>query len=315
MFFDYVQYEYHLAATLLVCAMLGMGTTLELSDFRRVIRAPQGVLLVLAMQLVLTPLLAIGLSRLLNVPPGVSVGLLVVAAIPGGLFSNVFTYFARGNVALSISATAVCTLACLVTTTLVLRVYGASQIPGDFHMPVGRILFEITVCLLLPLTLGMMARRYLPKAYEWIGRFCIRGSVVLLFVIIIGAITSGRVEVAAYGWRSPVALVAFGLISYYICFPIAYLLRMSLNDMITVGIEVVVRNAHLAILLKASLFPAVAGQRDPIADGVLYVILFYGGVSLVVGGAIVVLRRIELRVQEARAERRAAAETGGEDGS
>lgn len=297
---DYAQYEYTLAATLLICAMLGMGTTLDPGDFRRVLRTPQGVLLMLGMQLLLTPLLAIGLSRLLGVRAGIAVGMLVVAAIPGGLFSNVFTYFARGNVALSISATAVCTLGCLITTTLVLKVYGASLVPPKFAMPVGRILFEITCCLLLPLSLGMLCRRYLPRVHERLGKICIRGSVVLLLVIVVGSITSGRLDISAYGWRSIVAMIAFGIISYYVCFPLGFAMRMSKNDMVTIGIEAVVRNAHLGILLKASLFPAIAGVDDPIADGVLFVILFYGGVSLVIGPAIVVFRRLELSVWEAK---------------
>jgi BASS family bile acid:Na+ symporter len=300
MTWDYAHYEYHLAATLLICAMLGMGTTLDLGDFRRVYRAPQGVLLMLGMQLLLTPLLAIGLARLLGVPKEIAVGMLVIAAIPGGLFSNVFTYFARGNVALSISATAVCTLGCLVTTTLVLKVYGASQVPEDFEMPVARILFEITCCLLMPLALGILSRRYLPRVHKRLGTIFLRGSVVLLAVIIVGSITSGRLDMTAYGWRSLMALVLLGVISYYACFPLGFVLRMPRNDTITIGIEAVVRNAHLGILLKASLFPAIVGVVDPIANGVLFVILFYGGVSLVIGVAVVVLRRLELRLWEAR---------------
>jgi BASS family bile acid:Na+ symporter len=300
MTWDYAHYEYYLAATLLISAMLGMGATLNMGDFRRVFHAPQGVLLMLGMQLLLTPLLAIGLARVLGVPQGIAVGMLVVAAIPGGLFSNMFTYFARGNVALSISATAVCTLGCLITTTLVLKMYGASQVPDDFEMPVGRVLFEITCCLLLPLALGMLSRRYLPRIYERLGTFCIRVSVVLLLVIIVGSITSGRLDMSAYGWRSITAMIAFGIISYYVCFPLGFLMRMPTNDMVTIGLEVVVRNAHLGILLKASLFPAIAGVADPVADSVLFVILFYGGVSLVIGVAVVVIRRLELRLWEAK---------------
>ncbi len=310
MAWNYAHYEYYLAATLLIAAMVGMGATLNLGDFRRVFHAPQGVLLMLGMQLLLTPLLAIGLARALSVPQGIAVGLLVVAAIPGGLFSNMFTYFARGNVALSISATAVCTLGCLITTTLVLKLYGASQVPSDFQMPVGRVLFEITCCLLLPLALGMLSRRYLPRIYERLGTFCIRASVVLLLVVIVGSITSGRLDMSAYGWRSIAAMVAFGVISYYVCFPLGFLMRMPMNDMITIGLEAVVRNAHLGILLKASLFPAIVGVADPVADGVLFVILFYGGVSLVIGVAVVALRRLELRLWEAKMAAKEKDDTG-----
>jgi BASS family bile acid:Na+ symporter len=172
-------------------------------------------------------------------------------------------------------------------------------------MPVVRILFEIMCCLLLPLGLGMLTRRYLPAVHAKLGTICIRCSVVLLAIFIVGCLTSGRVDVRAYDWRTPAALIAFSVVSYYLCFPLGLLLRLRVDDMVTVGLEVVVRNAHLGILLKASLFPAVAGVADPIADGVLYVILFYGGVSIVFGGIQVIGRRVELRLYEARCAARA----------
>ena len=102
----YADFEFFLSAALLVSAMFGMGTTLTIRDFLDVARSPQGVLLVLAMQVLITPLLAIALAKIFMLPDGIAIGLLLVAAMPGGLFSNILTFLGRGNVALSVKPAA-----------------------------------------------------------------------------------------------------------------------------------------------------------------------------------------------------------------
>lgn len=291
MTFEYAQFEYLLSAALLVLAMFGMGTTLRPVDFAGVARAPQGVLLVIFLQILVTPLLAIALSRVFSLPREVAIGMLLVAALPGGLFSNVMAFLGRGNVALSVSATAICTLGCLVTTTFVLKTFGSTQLPQDFSMPTGRILSEISLCLLLPLTLGMVFLRVWPQHARQTAKLCIRGSLVLLALIIMGSASSGRLDIGQFGWRTPIAIVLFQLSAIWICYLLGAIVRLPIADSFTVAIEVVVRNAHLGVLLKASLFPAGGGEAGLIGNGVLYVVLFYGLASLAIGGFEVLAKR------------------------
>lgn len=291
MTFEYAQFEYFLSAALLVLAMFGMGTTLRPKDFAGVARAPQGVLLVIFLQILVTPLLAIALARAFFLPREVALGMLLVAALPGGLFSNVMAYLGRGNVALSVSATAISTLGCLVTTTFVLKTFGSTQLPQTFSMPTGKILSEISLCLLLPLMLGMAFLRMWPQRACQTSKLCIRGSLVLLGLIIVGSAMSGRLDVGRYGWRTPVAIVLFQMMGIWCCYLFGAIVRLPLADSFTVAIEVVVRNAHLGVLLKASLFPASSGEAGLIGNGVLYVVLFYGLASLAVGGIEVLAKR------------------------
>ncbi|MBP85383.1 MAG: hypothetical protein CMJ64_01490 [Planctomycetaceae bacterium] len=290
---DFASVEYHLSIMLLVTAMVGMGATLTVQEFGDICRAPHGVLSVLIAQIVVTPLLAIALAYLFRLPSGVSFGLLLIAAMPGGLFSNLITYFGRGNVALSITATAVSTLLCLISTSFVLRVYGATYLPDDFAMPVGRILFEIACFLLSPLLLGMAIRRVWPDQAPFVSRNFIRLSAILLGLFVVGAIGSGRIEIASHGWRTPLALLLFGALSMWTGVGVATLFRLSPDDRFTVSIEVQVRNGSLALLLKAALFPAVADVADPIGDGVLYVVLFYAGASLALGAYEACIKRLK----------------------
>ncbi len=281
-FVNYPAFEYYISAALLICAMFGMGTTLRPPDFLGVARTPHAVVLIFVMQVLATPLLAIALANGLSVPREIAVGLLLTAALPGGLFSNLLTYIGRGNVALSVAATAVSTFACIGTTTFVLKTFGSTRLPDDFSMPVTYILSDIGLYSLLPLTAGMVLRRFRPSHHALVSKYCIRASMLLLGLLILGALTAGRIQISAYGWRAPLAIILLQIFSIWLCLVPATLLRLSLPDTFTVCIEVVVRNAHLGVLLKAVLFPS--GQADVIGDGVLYVVLFYGFASLVIGG-------------------------------
>ena len=139
--------------------MLGMGALLAPRDFVEVARRPRGLAVGLGLQLVAVPLLAAAVGRLLAPEAGIMAGLVLVAAVPGGTMSNVVTYLGRGNIALSIALTAICSIGALVTTPLLLRLYVRDLLPDDFSMPVGRVAFEIGVSLLVPLFLGMVMGR------------------------------------------------------------------------------------------------------------------------------------------------------------
>jgi BASS family bile acid:Na+ symporter len=284
MSWNYADWEYQLSVGLLVSSMVGMGTTLTARDFFQVMRSPVAMLLAIFVQVLITPLLALGLAKLLSVPPEIRVGLLIVSSLPGGMFSNLLTYLGRGNVALSVAATAVCSLGCLFTTTFVLNVYALAFLPPDFAMPAQRILLDIGLYLLFPLAIGMILRRVAPRGYARIGTLCIRLSVVLLGVIILGAVTSGRIQVDAYGWRTPLVLLLFGVASLWVTYGICLLMKQTLANSFTLGIEVVLRNSHLGVMLKAALFPADAAGSNALGDGVFFVVLFYGLASLLIAG-------------------------------
>lgn len=293
MFENFDRYEYYVTASLCFLALSGMGTTLTPTEFRKVARRPRTLLLIGVCQLVVGPLLAIGLSRYFEQSVGIAVGMLLVTALPGGLFSNIFALLSRSHVALSISATAVCTLGSLVTTSLVLKTFGAAHLPDQFRMPVQHILFEIGVCLLLPLMIGMIVRQRSPQLARPLGRFCVRAATILLAFYVVAAFQSGRIDLAAFGWRTHVAIILLDLLQIAACILLAWPFRVTSLESFTCQIEVVIRNVHLGLLLKASLFPAVTSAA--IANEVMFVLLYYGGASVVTGVVMTLVRHLELR--------------------
>jgi len=279
-FENYADYEYGLASAQLLFAMLGMGAVLAPRDFAEVFRRPRVLLLGLALQLIGAPLIAAILSNTLPIPAGIAAGLALVAAVPGGTFSNIVTYMARGNIALSISLTAVTTLACLATTPILLRLVAGVHLPTDFVMPVGDIALQIGIILLVPLFVGMYLGMRFPSRRELISNWSIRTSVALIGALIVGSAGAGRLDPTAYGLIGPVAGIALAGGLQALAFAVTALAGLRIQDRVAIGIEVTIRNSNLAVMVKALIFPAVTGVADPIGDGMFFIALLYGGLAL-----------------------------------
>jgi len=286
----YPDYEHLLASAQLAFAMLGMGAVLAPRDFVGVMRSPRALAIGLAVQLVAVPLLASGLGVMLPVPAGIAAGLVLVASVPGGTMSNVFTYLGRGNIALSISLTAVTTVGSLLTTPALLRLLVGAHLPADFEMPTGRIALEIGAILLAPLAAGMLFGERFPDWRSGFSRWCIRASLGVIVIMVVGAGGSGRLDPSAYGKLAPVAIVLLAFVFQQTAYAACRLGGLGMRDRLAIAIEVTVRNTNLAILVKASLFPATANP-DPIGDGMFFVALLYGGGALLVAALPVALGR------------------------
>lgn len=287
----YVQYEYWFAAFQLVMAMLGMGATLSARDFRDVVREPKPVSLGLIVQLVLVPVAALIFLRALGVHGGVAVGIALIAAIPGGTTSNIFTFFARGNSALSISITGLTTLACLFTTPLILTALISDNLPPDFTMPTAQIVNEIAFTLLLPLALGMAYLHMYPRAAVLVSKWCIRASLLGIVLIAVGSLSAGRLNLAVFGMDNVVLVVSFTLALAATGWLAPRLLRLSRPDSTAIEFEVLVRNVNLGVLLKASLFPASAAATGALGDAVLFTLLLYGGLQLAIAPIMIAIYR------------------------
>jgi BASS family bile acid:Na+ symporter len=287
----YVQHEYWFAVFQLVMAMFGMGATLTARDFRDVVREPKSVSLGLVVQIVLVPLAAFVFLRALGVQGGVAIGLALIASIPGGTTSNIFTFFARGNSALSISITGLTTLACLITTPLILTALISDSLPADFNMPTGQIVTEIAFTLLLPLALGMLYLYLYPRQAVAVSKWCIRASLFGILLIVIGSISAERLNLDAFGMDNVMLVVCFIVALMATGWLAPRLFRLSRADSTAIEFEVIVRNINLGVLLKASLFPASAAATGQLGDSVLFTLLLYGGLQLMVAPILIKLYR------------------------
>jgi bile acid:Na+ symporter, BASS family len=267
-------------------AMFGMGATLSVRDFGGIARDPSGLAIGLGLQLVMVPLIALGFTWVFAMPEGWAVGLLLVSVVPGGAFSNLLTFLGRGNTPLSISMTVAATTGCIVTVPLILDLVAAGHLADDFAFPRTRIVFEIFAYLLVPLAIGMityrLSERWAPRLSVW----AIRGSVLLIVLITVDALGSGRIQVMAYGVVPPLLIILFGLV-LAVAVPVACRLAGRYDeDTVALGIEVTVRNIGVALLLVQFFFPGTEANGH-----VLYTCLFYAGLSAFLAVPMALLHR------------------------
>lgn len=271
----------------LILAMLGMGATVTVRDFVQVAREAKGVVLGVLLQVVLVPLAAMAFIALFDLSKGWAVGLMLVAVVPGGAFSNLLTFLARGNVALSLAVTTTTTSLCLVTIPLLLGLLVGQYVPPEFAMPIGSIIKEIGLYLLGPLAVGMVILRSAPARARPLSKWAIRTSALLILVVVVSSLGTGRMEVAAYGWRPPMLLILFGALLMAGVPWLCRLLRRYDDDTTALSIEVAVRNVGVALLLVRFFFPGEPEQGE-----VLYACLFYGGMQMFLAIPLVLRNRV-----------------------
>jgi bile acid:Na+ symporter, BASS family len=287
----YIEHEYWIAAFQLTFAMLGMGATLTVGDFKDVIREPRAVAFGTTIQLALVPLIAFIFIHLVGVTAGVAVGIALIAAIPGGTTSNIFTFMARGNIPLSISITGLTTLACLISTPLILNLLITEYLPAGFVMPAGKIIKDIALTLLLPLAVGMIILRYVRVYADCISKWSIRASLFGILLIVVGSASAGRLDINAFGQQNILLICVFTAILGCSSWAISRLLQLSKADSTAIEMEVVIRNVNLGVLIKASMFPAAANSDSALGDTVLFSILLYGGLQMLWAAMLITLRR------------------------
>lgn len=287
MFNFYLTHEYWFAAAQLSFAMLGMGATLTLKDFKAIIKTPRAFAIGLGLQLFFVPLAAFLFIIFSGATAGILIGLALLAAIPGGTVSNIFTYMGKGNIVLSIAITAITTIACLVTTPFVLKLLISQHMPADFVMPVGRIALEICLFLLLPLFIGMVIFAKLPTRAEVISKFSIYSSIFIIALIVIGSAGAGRLDLGSFGMTNVLLILAFALTLLSLSVIIPKLLRLQVKDGTAIQIEITVRNTNLGLLLTASLFP----PGHVLGGTVLMTVLLYGAIMLLFGAGLILYNR------------------------
>ncbi|QIR14995.1 bile acid:sodium symporter family protein [Shewanella aestuarii] len=287
----YLKYEFWIAAFQLTLAMFGMGATLTPKDFRDVLTEPRAFSIGTIIQLLVVPLIAFIFIKALNLHSGLAVGIALIAAVPGGTVSNVFTYFARGNSALSISLTSITTVLCLLLTPLILSLLISKFLPADFTMPHAKMIKDIALTLLVPLILGMVFLRFFPTIASSISKWCIRGSLIGIVLIVIGSYINGRLNMSAFGYQNMAYILLFLIALVFINQKLPKLLGLSYADATAIEFEVVFRNINLGILLNASIFPAAVAETAQLGNIVLLSLLLFGFAEMFIAAPLIWLKR------------------------
>lgn len=253
--------------------MFNLGLGLRLQDFRRIVHNPGSFFVGLFSQMVLLPLLAFGIAGISGLSPEVKVGIVIIAACPGGAVSNLITYYLKGNVPLSISLTSVNSFIILISIPIIVHIALNTFLAESayIHMPVFYTISRVFLMIIIPVIIGMIVRARTPKRADKLEGILKYGTVVLLAVVYSfvifekndGSMTSlsRYLEIAPY-------VFAMNVIGMFIGYFAARLFRFNMAKQITLSVEVGIQNSALAITIAGG--AAFLGSHEMALPAVVY---------------------------------------------
>lgn len=233
--------------------MLGLGLSLTLADFARVARFPKPVLVGLACQILLLPLICFFIATGFGLAPALAVGMLLLAASPGGTSANLYSHLAHGDVALNITLTAVSSVIAILTMPLIVNLALAHFMSEGQSVPLqfGKVL-QVFAIVLVPVGIGMAVRRQFPAFAEKMQKpVKIISALFLLFIIALALVKDWK-TVAEYAPVVGLAALTFNLASLAVGYFVPRLLRLNQRQAVAIGMEIGIHNGTLAIALALS---------------------------------------------------------------
>ena len=250
--------------------MFGLGLSLTVGDFARVGRRPRAVGIALACQLLLLPLVCFGLVLAFDLPPILAVGMMLLAASPGGTTSNLYSHLFRGDVALNISLTAINSVIAVVTLPVIVNLSMTYFQPGGgtVGLQLTKTL-EVFAIVLVPVALGMLVRAWRPGFADAMDRPVRIASIIILVLVIGGAVAAGR-EILLQNFGALAGItVLFCLISLTVGFYAPRLLGVNREQSIASAFEIGLHNGTLAIVIAQSVLGSVEMSLPAAIYGVL----------------------------------------------
>ena len=234
----------------LMLIMFGMGLTLTLPDFALVIRQPLPVFLGVVAQFVIMPLLGLGIAWVLQLPPELAAGVILVGCAPGGTASNVVTYLARGNVALSVAMTSVSTLLAPIFTPLL-----ALWLAGRYMaVDAGAMALSIVQIVLIPVLLGLVIRYLVPRLVDRVLPVLPWVSVIAITFVVVAVVSGSAAAILTAGWLILLAVILHNGLGLALGYGTAKLFRQPVAARRTMAVEVGMQNSGLAAGLARDYF-------------------------------------------------------------
>ncbi len=247
---DYTFVSTALLPLAVAAIMFGLGLALTLEDFARVVQYPRAAVVGLLVQTVVLVPVAFAIAKLLALPPLLAIGLMLLAASPGGAMANVFSHLARGDVALNITLTAINSLLALAWLPLVMNWSLAHFLGAEQYVPPPtQKIMEVATFIVLPVIVGMVLRRLRPALARRAERPVRLASVLLLACVVALTIVTSRDTLAASFAAVGVACIVFNLVSMGLGYAIPRLAALPMPQVISISFEVGVHNAAVAIFM------------------------------------------------------------------
>tara|TARA_B100001564_G_scaffold287234_1_gene250472 strand:- start:755 stop:1603 length:849 start_codon:yes stop_codon:yes gene_type:complete len=238
----------------LIMLALGMGLTVQ--DFTRVVKQPKDFLVGLVCQLIFLPIIAFALVFILDTPVELAVGLMIIAAAPGGVTSNILTKFANGDVALSISLTAIISLLSIITVPFIIfksiDLLNASASTNEISMT--GISIKMFLVVTLPVILGMIIRRFANNFVSSNEKTTQTISLILFLIVLFGAIIQERTNIVPYMMKAGTITFLLNIVMMLIGFYVAKVFATGIQQRKCISLECGLQNGTLAIFVATQIF-------------------------------------------------------------
>ena len=244
---------------LLMVVMFGMGLTMKLSDFGVVFSRPKDIIIGCSAQFIIMPLLAFALGKTCGLERSRLVGVMLVGTCPGGTASNVITYLSKGDVSISVGMTSVNTLLSPLLTPALTYLFLRTSV----HVDVKAMIFSIIQVVAVPIGLGILINKLLPKVCEKIKDILPCISVTAICLIIAAVVSHNSEKILSTGAVIFAVVILHNLLGYVCGYLVGVLFKMDISRKKAVAIEIGMQNSGLATTLAGSAFPDLSMATVP----------------------------------------------------
>ena len=255
--------------------MLGMGLGLTVKDFTRIFVEPKAVIIGLIAQLIIVPVVGFLLAMFFPLSPELAVGVVILAACPGGPTSNLVTYLVKGNVALSITLTAISSLVTVFTIPLVVNL-AMQQFMAEsvaLQLPFLKTVIQIAVITLIPVSLGMLTHHYAPTLAATIEKKVKWLSLFFLGLIIVGLLLKERENVSSFFLQVGGVTLTLNVLTMVLGYGLSVLTGLNRECAKAITVEVGIQNGTLAILIAST--PTFLNNPNMAIPAAVYALLMF----------------------------------------
>lgn len=245
---------------LLGIVMFGMGMTLKLNDFKLILKHPKGVIIGIIAQFVIMPALAFFLAKLFNLAPEIAVGVILVGCCPGGTSSNVMTYLAKGNTALSVTITSCTTLLAPFVTPALIYFLASEWLDVSFSAMFLSVVKVVLVPIILGIIVQLLFKPVVAKSVDILPTV----SVVAIVLIVAAVVSGSRDRILETGLTIFAIVILHNSLGYLLGFLVAKVFKLNYEDQKAVSIEVGMQNSGLGAQLAMAHFDPIAAVPSAI---------------------------------------------------
>ena len=240
----------------LAIIMLGMGMTLIITDFTRVIKYPRAILIGLTNQLIFLPIIGFSLAIAFNLNPIMAVGLMILASCPGGPTSNLITQVCKGNIALSVTLTAVASLVSILTIPFILSYaleYFGSNTEVTIELPIIDTILQIMGITVIPISIGMLIRKHKTSFAKRMEK-PMRTASTVIFILVFIAVLAANADKLIDGMKEAgLVTLALNIATMGLGYLTARLFKLNFKNTISITIESGIQNGTLALVIATSI--------------------------------------------------------------